>query len=174
MAESEYSPDLAAKICDLIAEGESLRTIGEMEGMPARRTVRGWLEAHPQFERTYAIARRWWAQSIEEELAELAGKSQQIAANAAQAGVNENAAIAALRCEIDSKKWLLSKIAPSVYGDRISQEITGANGRDLIPAAEQMDGSKLALALLNILHAAPGGKNRLDALEVLPAMTSAT
>lgn len=172
---SGYSPELAATICDAVAEGASLRTIAEREGMPSRRTMRGWLELHPEFERSFTIARRCWAANLEEELAELAGKAQQIEAEAAKAGVNENAAIAALRCEIDSKKWLLSKIAPSVYGDRISQEITGANGRDLIP--EPLDTSKMALALLCVLNNAPGGRNdpaRLEASQPLPAMPTAT
>src|SRR5947207_3921013 len=53
-----YSPNLARKICDLIAEGESLKSIAEMADMPARRTVRGWLNTYPDFERRYELARR--------------------------------------------------------------------------------------------------------------------
>src|ERR1700674_1410214 len=67
-----YTAERAKRICDLVAEGESLRTIGEMRGMPARRTVRGWLNAHPEFEREYEVARRERTDNLVDESIEIA------------------------------------------------------------------------------------------------------
>ena len=36
--------------------------------------------------------------------------------------------IARNRLRIDTRKWILSKMLPKVYGDKLIQEVTGANG----------------------------------------------
>ena len=36
------------------------------------------------------------------------------------------------RLSVDSMKWLLSKLAPKKYGDKLQTEITGAEGGPLI------------------------------------------
>jgi hypothetical protein len=64
--------------------------------------------------------------------------------------------------QIDTKRWLLSKIAPSRFGDRITTEVTGADGKDLLPDAVAPD--RLALAILAVLQPAsqrPGSLLRL-------------
>jgi hypothetical protein len=35
------------------------------------------------------------------------------------------------RLRIDTRKWTLGKLKPKKYGDRITQEVTGADGKDL-------------------------------------------
>jgi hypothetical protein len=37
------------------------------------------------------------------------------------------------RLRVDTRKWLMSKMLPKKYGDRIQQELTGPNGAALIP-----------------------------------------
>lgn len=37
------------------------------------------------------------------------------------------------RLRVDTRKWLLAKLHPKKYGEKISQELTGAGGKDLIP-----------------------------------------
>jgi hypothetical protein len=44
MARNPYTKAIADRIVDLIAEGGSLAAIAAMPGMPARRTVRDWLD----------------------------------------------------------------------------------------------------------------------------------
>jgi len=38
----------------------------------------------------------------------------------------ENAQVVRLR--LDTRKWIASKFKPKRYGDKITQEVTGANG----------------------------------------------
>lgn len=45
-----------------------------------------------------------------------------------------NTRIQAIKVRIDTKKWLLSKMLRKKYGDSSSVELTGAEGKDLIPA----------------------------------------
>ena len=37
------------------------------------------------------------------------------------------------RLRVDTRKWMLSKALPKVFGDKITQEVTGANGAPLVP-----------------------------------------
>src|SRR6202043_834661 len=129
-------------ICDLIAEGASLGTISKMEGMPARRTVRGWLNAHPEFERQYEIARRERTDNLVEESIEISDSVKDC---------TDNAAVQAARLRVDTRRWLASKLLPERFGDRQTTELVGVGGKDLIPA--EPDPDKIALSLLSILHA---------------------
>ncbi len=36
--------------------------------------------------------------------------------------------IAHRRLQIDTRKWILSKVLPKIYGDKVTQELVGANG----------------------------------------------
>jgi hypothetical protein len=149
---SVYTQKLAAKICGLVAEGSSLRAIGEMPGMPPRRTMRQWIEMHPAFKTSYEQARLWWVRSVEEDVNDLADRAQQIAADAEAAGQNANAAVAAVRVQIETKKWLLSKRDPATYGDRQVTELVGAGGKDLMPLPTEKEKTHLALLILGILR----------------------
>src|SRR5262249_42261862 len=52
-----YSNDLAARICEHIADGLSLKEACLLDGMPKRRTAYKWLGEHVNFMRMYARAR---------------------------------------------------------------------------------------------------------------------
>ncbi|EPH7480733.1 hypothetical protein ACXWZO_002561 [Enterobacter hormaechei] len=43
---SDYLPEVAADICSLLADGESLRKVCELPGMPNKATVFRWLAQH--------------------------------------------------------------------------------------------------------------------------------
>ena len=42
--------------------------------------------------------------------------------------VFDSTAVQRNRLRVDARKWLLSKLAPKKYGDKLTQEHTGANG----------------------------------------------
>jgi hypothetical protein len=50
---SGYTPEIAMTICELIGDGESLRSICAGTGMPDRATVFRWLASHPDFRAWY-------------------------------------------------------------------------------------------------------------------------
>jgi hypothetical protein len=142
---SSYSPKVAAEICNLIAEGASLTSIAAMPGMPPRRTVRTWLAAHPSFEQEYERARRARADALVEEALTIADSVK---------GCTEAAEVNAARLAVDTRKWLAAKLLPERFGDRVTQEITGADGKDLLPP-DATAPDRLALAILAVLQPAP-------------------
>ncbi len=109
---STYSPQIASEICDRISQGQSIRTIGEAEGMPEARSIFNWLNKYPDFVHQYTLARATRAhvrfERVDSVLEDLRAGT-----------IDSNMA----RVEIDTIKWQCGKEAPKKYGDRI--EIAG-------------------------------------------------
>jgi hypothetical protein len=147
-----YSPELAAAICDQLADGRSLRQICASPDMPDRRTVGRWVVQYAEFREQYEAARLLWADELFEEIADLSARARSIAEDAETRGFNSHAAVGALREEIRAKMWVCARLRPDRYGDRTA--ITGANGRDLIPE-RAADPERAAQALLLFLRGLP-------------------
>ncbi|CZZ80708.1 ubiquitin carboxyl-hydrolase [Enterobacter hormaechei subsp. xiangfangensis] len=109
---SDYLPEVAADICSLLADGESLRKVCERPGMPNKATVFRWLAQRAEFRDQYAKATETRADAIFEDMFDIADS------------VNEEAAaVAKARLRIDTRKWALARMNPKKYGDKVSQEI---------------------------------------------------
>ena len=117
---SDYTQEIATTICGLMAEGMSLRKICDMEGMPGKATVFRWLAQHPSFRDQYAQAQEDRTNAMAEELLEITDDYD-------PESDNKNI-INRARLRIDTRKWLLAKMRPKKYGDKITQEHTGADG----------------------------------------------
>ena len=53
----KFNAEIAERICDRIAEGDTLRRICKDQEFPTRRTVQRWVQNDPDFARQYAMAR---------------------------------------------------------------------------------------------------------------------
>ena len=106
---SDYSDKLAAEICGLISEGNSLRSICEKKSMPSCSTIFLWLTKHSEFSEQYARAREEQADAISDECLFIAETEPDIAR---------------ARLMIDTRKWFASKMKPRKYGDRQMLEHT--------------------------------------------------
>lgn len=109
---SDYLPEVAADICSLLAEGESLRKVCERPGMPNKATVFRWMAQHEEFRDQYAKATETRADAIFEGMFDIADSVTE-----------EAAAVAKARLRIDTRKWALARMNPKKYGDKVSQEI---------------------------------------------------
>lgn len=109
---SDYLPEVAADICALLANGESLRKVCERPGMPNKATVFRWLAVHEEFRDQYAKAAETRADAIFEEMFDIADDVKE-----------EAAAVAKARLRIDTRKWSLARMNPKKYGDKVTQDI---------------------------------------------------
>jgi hypothetical protein len=110
---SSYTMATAITICDRLSQGETLTAICADKAMPSSSMVYRWLEAHQEFREAYARARELQAHAIAD-------------AAVTEALEAEDAALG--RLAFDARKWFASKVAPKVYGDKITQEHTGPGG----------------------------------------------
>lgn len=121
---SDYNEDIARTICDLLAEGASLREVCRMDGMPGRTAVFNWLAKHKEFAGQYARAKQEGMEAWADEIIDIAdtGKNDWMERNDSDnPGYAANGEhIQRSRLRIDTRKWLLSKLAPKKYGDKLA------------------------------------------------------
>lgn len=127
---SDYTPEIVSEICELIANGMSVREICRAEHMPDMRTVFRWLAKHDEFRQQYARAREAQADYLAEEILDIADDGQndwmdRQVAPGVFARVQDQEAINRSRLRVDARKWIMSKLQPKKYGDKVTQEHTG-------------------------------------------------
>lgn len=112
-----YTKELGDEICALLAEGRSLRSICELNGMPALRTVFYWLRTDEDFLHQYARAKEESADALIDEMVDIADQAEAIVRKGAEKKSGAYAQTQKLR--IDTRKWIASKLKPKKYGDKL-------------------------------------------------------
>ena len=130
---SSYTEAKAEAICERLASGHSLREICRAEDMPHISTVFRWMEANEGFRERYARAREAQAHNMADELLEIADDARNDWMDRAKEDgtvdtVLNSEHVQRSRLRVDSRKWLLSKMLPKVYGDKVQTEGPGPNG----------------------------------------------
>lgn len=105
------TPEIFDRICERLAEGESLRSICKDDGMPGMSTIFRFLrdEANETARQQYAQAREDQADADADKISE---QADLVAAGKADPQ--------AARVAIDAWKWAAGKRKPKVYGDRVA------------------------------------------------------
>lgn len=90
--------------------------------MPARSTVRLWRVANEEFSAMYAHAREEFADSLVDELLIIADVSREgvkTKETAHGTEVTTGDMVERSRLQLETRKWLASKILPKKYGDKL-------------------------------------------------------
>jgi hypothetical protein len=99
--------------------------------MPDKSTVWLWnVDNREGFSNRYARARELQAQGLADELLEIAddGRNDWMERNEGIGPELNSENIQRSRVRIDTRKWLLSKMLPRIYGDKSEVALTGPNG----------------------------------------------
>lgn len=117
-----YTPEIAAEICARISNGESTRAIAKDMHMPCEGTIRAWAvdNAHgffAQYTRAVQIRAMGWA----EEIIEIGDDGSNDSYTDPNSGIEKinHEVVARSRLRVDSRKWMLSKVLPKIYGDKL-------------------------------------------------------
>jgi transposase len=114
------NPANAARICALLSDGLSLRKVAKELGC-SEAAIRQWEREDEAFASQYATARDRYHAVVAEQLIELADEARE----------DEPGKTNAYRLAIDTRKWVLSKVLPKKYGDKLINEHTGPDGSAL-------------------------------------------
>ena len=123
-----YSKALAQRILDRLAGGQSLKAACREECVD-RSTVMWWTKTRKEFATAYNAARQAGYELLADDLLEAVNRAHEVASDP-ESGSQR---VAACRLEVDTKKWILAKMLPKVYGDRTQMEISGPDGESLLP-----------------------------------------
>lgn len=113
-----------------IEEGNSLRTTLKREGMPTSTTFYEWIDSDKEKALHYARACEKRADSIFEEILEIADESSNdiLSFEIGEGIISEKVDhenIQRSRLRVDARKWMLGKMNPKKYGEKIQQEHSG-------------------------------------------------
>lgn len=119
----EYTPELCDKICAEIADGRSLSSVCKDEGMPHREYFWKWKREHPELQKQYDNAVKERVALFAEELIDICddGTNDWVESNDPEnPGYKFNKEhFQRSRLRIDTRKWLLAKMHPKQYGDKV-------------------------------------------------------
>lgn len=148
---------MAAKICELLGSGLSLRKICLEEQMPDRVTVFRWLFHNEEFRSQYALAREHWAESVFEEIFDISDDGSKDTYEDEDGKTKTDwEVIGRSKLRVDTRKWALSKLSPKKYGEKLTQEI------DLTTRAASLDDAERAKRINVILERAAKRKSEVD------------
>ena len=128
-----YTPEIAKEICENLAEGRTLREVCRSDHLPDERTVRRWaLDNVNGFSPQYAEAREIGYHAMADELLDIAdnGTNDWMERNGEDdAGWQANGEhLQRSRLRVDTRKWMLSKTLPKIYGDKVIHGGEGEGG----------------------------------------------
>lgn len=128
---SGYTPAKGRAICKLLAEGLTLNQVCERLQL-ASRTVRRWALDNEEFAPQYARARELGYQKMADELVEIADDARNdwmsIKSKSGQEiEVPNREVVDRSKLRIDTRKWLLSKALPKIYGDKLDVKHDGSD-----------------------------------------------
>lgn len=113
--------------------------------MPGLSTVFKWLAAHPEFVEQYTRAREAQADTLADELIDIADDSandyydKAVGSEGETQRVVDAEHINRSRLRVDTRKWIASKLKPKKYGDKVSAELSGVDGGPIIVKAAPLD-----------------------------------
>ena len=121
-------------------DGNSLRKSCLLAGVKIG-TFLDWVAKDAQLAEQYARAREILLEYHAEEILEIADK----AVGSTESGATDTGAVQKQKLQIDSRKWILSKLAPKKYGDKIDHTSS--------------DGSMSPPQAIEIVHVKPKSKD---------------
>ena len=152
-----YSEAIAQEICERLASGEGLKRICRDDHMPGEVSVRRWAldPLHP-FSALYARAREVQLWGYVDEIVEISDDSRndyiaRLNKSGESASVLNTENVQRSRLRSDNRKWILSKLLPKTFGDRIATEMTGKDGGPIQMENERPDTLATARWVADIL-----------------------
>ena len=166
---TRYNKTLAEGICLEIMMGRSLRSICEDKDMPDKSTVCRWLadKNKSEFRDQYAYAREIQAEMMGDELLDIAddGTNDFVERTKRDGSVEvtlDKEAVLRSKLRVDARKWLMSKLKPKKYGDKITQELTGKGGGAIKTEDVTLDDEQRADRITAIFDKARARRDRQD------------
>lgn len=125
---SKFTEALVDEICERLSNGETLRSICRDDHMPHWNTVYQWMADDVTISGRIARARDLGADAIAEGTVEIIDQEPE----RDQYGKIDPGWVAHQKLRAEHRLKLLAKWQPKKYGDKITQELTGANGGPIL------------------------------------------
>lgn len=130
---------VAAKLfCQKVAEGQLMKVAMEecqKEGHATVAQLNRWKSGYAFFREMLEIAKYERTEQFFEDIVEIADDATDDAVMGATGPMVNGKAIRRAELMINTRKFVMAKSNPTKYGDKSQMEITGKDGKDLMPTA---------------------------------------
>lgn len=122
---TKYSKRFADRICSELAEGKSLRTVCSSDAMPNKETVFRWLRTKKDFSDQYARAKEEATDALADEILDISDEGvndwmeKRFGKDEESSWVINGEALQRSKLRVDTRKWLMAKMKPKKYGDKL-------------------------------------------------------
>jgi hypothetical protein len=110
----EKRKQLAQAVIESMTDGMSLRKACQEVGVKAS-TFLDWVDKSTELAEQYTRARAMLLEHMAEDLMQIADEP----VPSTQSGSYDTGAVQKQRLQVDTRKWLLSKLAPKKYGEKM-------------------------------------------------------
>lgn len=137
---TRWCPEIAHELCERMANGETIDQMAKEPHMPDGRSIRRWIEQHPDFGQDYARARvaqmHAWADQIVKLSDENVETDYKVSVDLDSADlekIEENGVVIfrykrkyidRAKLMIDTRKWLMARIAAEDFGEKQQVSVT--------------------------------------------------
>ena len=124
---SKYTDELVNKICTLISStNKGMKEICEHPDINIGYTTHTkWLSTNAEYRDKYAKAKQQQAEHLANEIINISDNTSSDYVDGEYGKVGNSTAVQRSKLMIDSRKWLLSKLLPKKYGDKIEVDNKG-------------------------------------------------
>jgi hypothetical protein len=126
---NSYTPEIATKVCAELAMGRSLRSVCKQDDMPCIQSIFNWFHLFPEFVEQYARAKEESADAMAEEILAISDETEEGKTITVRGDGNEEVKTEDMlghrRLKIDTRKWLMAKMKPKKYGDKLDMTSNG-------------------------------------------------
>jgi hypothetical protein len=112
------------RICDALRENDTT--------FPAQRTIRTWMDESEEYKAQYARAKEAQADFIFEQILDIADddSDDELFTEDGKRVLNSEF-VQRSKLKIEARKWVVSKLLPKKYGDKIEQTLQNPDGSSL-------------------------------------------
>lgn len=114
---SDYTVEISKELCLRISSGRSVSSVCQDSGMPSRPTFYKWIADNEDFLNRYREAVKQRAEFHFDEMLVIADEVDA-----------ETAEIAKAKLKIDTRKWILSRMDATKYGDKMEVDNKSSDG----------------------------------------------
>lgn len=129
----------AKLFCQKVAEGQllvkAMHEMVEEKHIPTINWINKWKGGYDFFRAMLDLAKQERTEAFFEEIVEIADDATDDAVMGANGPMINGKAIRRAELMINTRKFVMAKSNPTRYGDKTQMEITGKDGKDLVPTA---------------------------------------
>lgn len=134
---STFDEEVAATICERLAQGVPLAEICRSEDMPAVRTVSDWRKANETFAADFARARDEGFDAIAADCLDIADDASRDTVHGEHGPHADTEWISRSKLRVETRLKLLAKWDPKRYGEKQQVDIGNADGKPFATSNEE-------------------------------------